>query len=115
MGGRKKCCHLLRVINYSCKKFNCTSPWMHWWSGYSQDNLQQGYVNSFGMGPNQESNQNILSKLSILDSILAIIGLSVLALGCTEGLCFPKTTYNLVTFIILVWAPYQESKLWILY
>jgi hypothetical protein len=59
----------------------------------------------------QESNQNILSKLSILDSILAIKGLSVLALGCTDGLGIPKTTYNLVTFIILVWAPYQESKL----
>jgi hypothetical protein len=41
---------------------------------------------------------------------MAIKGLSVPALGCTDGLGIPKTTYNLVKFIILVWVPYQESN-----
>jgi hypothetical protein len=45
-----------------------------------------------------------------IELITAVKRLSVPALGCTDGLGFPKTTYNLVTLIILVWVPYQESN-----
>jgi len=41
---------------------------------------------------------------------MAVKRLSVPALGCTDGLGFPKATYILVTFIILVWVPYQVSN-----
>jgi hypothetical protein len=45
-----------------------------------------------------------------IELITAVKRLSVPALGCTDGLGIPKMTYNLISFIILVWAPYQVSN-----